>query len=151
VLRAGAASLEGIRAVVQDAVYDAITVTSDAARASPGLASKHYAPRTRVILADREAGFLPRVSALTSGAARVGAIVWSARAKGELAHALQTGVVRLATFAPLPDDAAGYGRAMFGALHDADDAALDALVVERVPDDPTWWAVADRLRRAAEQ
>ena len=62
---------------------------------------------------------------------------------------LARGALSLVTLATLPDDAEGYGRAIFAALHEADEANLDALLVERVPAAPVWWAVADRVRRAA--
>ncbi|MDB5221016.1 MAG: hypothetical protein JWO86_8943 [Myxococcaceae bacterium] len=142
VLRAGATSLEAIRAVVPEVVYDTITFTGDAARASPGLASKHYAPRTRVVLAQAGAGFSAALAEAARDVTRVGIVVWSAEAKRDV------GFTFVAT---LPPDPEGYGRAIFAALHDADAASLDILVIERVPDDPGWWAVADRLRRAAEE
>ena len=152
VLRAGATSLEAIRAVLPDVAYDAVTLTGDAARASPGMASKHYAPRTRVILAEPTAKFLANLSAVASGLSRVGAVVWSAEAKSAVGVTPEPGssLVTLATLAALPDDPEGYAHGIFAALHDADAAALDVLVIERVPDEPAWWAVADRLRRAAE-
>jgi L-threonylcarbamoyladenylate synthase len=153
VLRAGATSLEAIRAVVPDVVYDAITLTGDAARAAPGLASKHYAPRTRVVLAEPATKFLANLSEVARGACRVGAVVWSAEAKREVGVTFGAGsaLVTLATLAALPDDPEGYAHDIFAALHDADAAALDVLIIERVPDSPAWWAVADRLRRAAEK
>jgi L-threonylcarbamoyladenylate synthase len=151
VLRAGAAGLDDIRAIVPSVTYETITVTGDAARASPGLASKHYAPRTRVVLGPRRAGFLERLTAVAASAPRLGAVVWSEEAKRDVGSALRGGALSLAAFAALPDEVEGYGRAIFAALHDADEANLDALVVERVPDEPSWWAVADRVRRAAEE
>ncbi|MDB5212581.1 MAG: hypothetical protein JWO86_508 [Myxococcaceae bacterium] len=150
VLRAGATSLEAIRTVVPEVVYDMITLTGDAARASPGLASKHYAPRTRVVLADAGARFSTSLSAAARGVARVGAVVWSAEAKRDTG-AGSASPFTLASVAMLPADPDGYAHSIFAALHDADEASLDVLVIERVPDEPGWWAVADRLRRAAEE
>ena len=152
VLRAGAASLEAIRAVVPEVLYDAISLTGDAARASPGLAAKHYAPRTRVVLVDSGPGVAKRVltAASASPPPRLGAIVWSEGARLEFEAAHRDGRLALASFTTLPADAAAYAQAIFAALHDADAAGLDALFVERVPESPEWWAVADRLRRAAE-
>jgi L-threonylcarbamoyladenylate synthase len=149
VLRAGATSLEALRAVLPDVAYDAVTVAGDAPRASPGLASRHYAPRTRVVLAPSGAEVAEAARAAASaGSGRVGAIVWSDAARASLAAAASAGLA-LATSAALPADAEGYARGLFAALHDADAAGLDALVIEAVPDAPAWWAVADRLRRAA--
>ncbi len=154
VLRAGAASLEAIRAVVPEVVYDAITMTGDAARASPGLAAKHYAPRTRVVLVDSGEAVGIHLLGFQGTAAgrpsRLGAIVWSELARTTLEASVRDGRVVLASFAALAPAAPAYGQAIFAALHDADAAGLDVLFIERVPEAPEWWAVADRLRRAAE-
>ncbi len=153
-LRAGAASLEAIRAVLPELVYDTISLTGDAARASPGLAAKHYAPRTRVVLVESGESVAAAVTAFSATPPlphpRLGVIVWSEGARVELEAALRGGTLSLTTFTTLPPDAAAYAHAIFAALHDADAAGLDALFLERVPESPEWWAVADRLRRAAE-
>ena len=156
VLRAGAAGLEAIRAIVPDVIYEAISLTGDAARASPGLAAKHYAPRTRVVLVDAGAAVLSALRGLASTSSsarpahRLGAIVWSEAARSELEATVSGGGISLTTLTVLPAEASGYAQAIFAALHDADAAGLHALVIERVPVGPGWWAVADRLRRAAE-
>ncbi len=144
VLRAGATSLEALRAVAPAIAYDAalLTVVGDAARASPGLASRHYAPRTRVILAGR--GSAARDAVGAAAVARVGVIAWSEEARHALAG------LALTSLRLLPADAGGYAHGLFAALHEADALQLDALIVEAVPDAPAWWAVADRLRRASE-
>jgi L-threonylcarbamoyladenylate synthase len=49
----------------------------------------------------------------------------------------------------LPDDAVAYARALYRTLHDLDDAGVRAIVVQAVPEDPSWWAVADRLARGS--
>ena len=143
VLRAGATSLEQLRAVVPEMTYDAdqLTIPGDQARASPGLASRHYAPNTRLVLADRGAG----VASAASSRLRVGVIMWS----DEAAAALEAAGPSLAFSISLPADAEGYARGLFAALHAADAASLSLIVVERVPEAPAWWAVADRLQRAA--
>jgi L-threonylcarbamoyladenylate synthase len=155
VLRAGATSLEALRGVIPDVTYDAITMTGDAARASPGLASKHYAPRTRVVLADNGPEFSADLAKIAANARRVGVVVWSAEATTDTAVAFRVassgGALALVTRAVLPGDPEGYAHGIFAALHEADEASLDVLVLERVPDAPAWWAVADRLRRAAEK
>ena len=134
VLRAGALGLEDLRAIVPEAEYDAaLLVAADGdKRASPGLASRHYAPGTRVVIASN-------VTAAVAGlTGRVGGITWSAAPPPGLAFA-----------AKLPHDAAAYASVLFATLHDADALGLDAIVVEDVPDGPAWWAVRDRLTRAA--
>ena len=144
VLRAGATSLESLRAIAPETAYDAagLTVQGDAARASPGLASRHYAPRTRVVLAGHGRAAADAVRAAPG--TRIGVIAWSAAARAALEG------LALASLLVLPADADGYAHGLFAALHEADAHALDALIVEAVPDAPAWWAIADRLRRAAE-
>jgi len=66
----GAASLEAIRTVLPEVLYDAISLTGDAVRASPGLAAKHYAPRTRVVLVDAGSDLSKHVIAAAAVAAR---------------------------------------------------------------------------------
>ncbi len=145
VLRAGATSLEALRAILPAVLYDpgALTIAGEAARASPGLASRHYAPRTRVVLAEPGAAVAAAVFDAALGGRRVGAITWSVEAQSALAG------VPLAHSQVLPADAIRYAHGLFAALHDADGASLDALVIERVPDDAAWWAIADRIERAA--
>jgi len=138
VLRAGATSLERLRGILPDVVYETLTLTDDAPRAAPGLASKHYAPRARVVLVPA-----PSLLEAATAAGRVSVIAWSDAARLALASAPLTHV------ALLPPDATGYAHSLFAALHAADAAAVDLVVIESVPLDPAWWAVADRLRRAA--
>lgn len=143
VLRAGATRLEQLRTVVPEIAYEhGLQVAADSARASPGLASRHYAPRTRVILAEGE-----RVATLAntekeSGIA-VGVITWRKETRDACA------CLRLAHARDLPPDAERYAHELFAALHEADEAALDVLIIERVPDRSEWWAVADRIERAS--
>jgi len=149
VLRAGAASFEALANAAPGLVYETMTVAQDAVRASPGLASKHYAPRARVVLASgAELEHVLRRAA--ESGARVGAVVHGAAAREVVER--RGGSERrpaLASLAVLPSDPAGYAHALFAAFYDADDAKTEVLVVERVPAAPAWFGVADRLRRAA--
>lgn len=49
----------------------------------------------------------------------------------------------------LPADAAGYAQGLYAALRELDARSARRLLVERVPDDPAWVGVRDRLQRAA--
>lgn len=145
VLRPGAVSLEALRAALPTVAWAASTVTeADAKRASPGLAAKHYAPRTRVeLVPGAEVG--SSLSRALGDGVTVAAITWSAPATASV-RALAPRVTRAIS---MPGDAEGYAAALFAALHDADAADVGLLVVEAVPDDAAWWAVRDRLARAA--
>jgi L-threonylcarbamoyladenylate synthase len=48
----------------------------------------------------------------------------------------------------MPADPVGYAHDLYAALREMDRAGADLIVVEALPDDPDWAAVADRLRRA---
>lgn len=99
---------------------------------SPGLLTRHYAPRARVVLASP--GEVAAAQARLAGEGR------------------QVGVLSVGRPVTqgreLPADPGGYARELYGALH-ALDERFDALVVELPPDEPAWEAVHDRLRRAA--
>lgn len=136
-LRPGALSVLELRTVLAELVVEESVVAGEGMRASPGMDARHYAPRARLgVLAPEE--------------------VWAAvellRDEGARLVVLTRGAppasVRGATVVAMPNDAVGYAAALFGALHDADAADADVLLVEAVPDDDDWLAVRDRLRRA---
>lgn len=111
-------------------------VDEDQARASPGLAARHYSPSGRVELLDR-----PRLIAATSGEPRpVGAILRGA--PGPLALA-QVHVLEL------PDEPREYARLLYAALHTLDELGCARILIESPPNEPAWIAVQDRLARAA--
>jgi L-threonylcarbamoyladenylate synthase len=50
----------------------------------------------------------------------------------------------------LPASPPDYARALYATLHELDDSRVDSIVIERVPEDEAWLAIADRLARASE-
>jgi L-threonylcarbamoyladenylate synthase len=150
VLRPGAVGLEALRAVVPEigATGDGArgsveTAPADAPRASPGMDARHYAPRARLLLARTREDALRVARALASEGSRVGVVTHEAI---DASHAPDRALVRA-----LPGEPAAYARALYETLHDLDDAGVDAVVVQRVPAADAWWAVADRLARAAQR
>lgn len=140
-LRPGTISVPEIEAVIGPvAVARASgalgTGASTAARPSPGMLDKHYAPRARLVLAD---------------ASEAAARVERERADGRQVGAIMIGapVEPSPTVVRLPADALGYAQRLYEALHRLDDAGCEVIVVERVPSSPEWVGVADRLRRAS--
>jgi L-threonylcarbamoyladenylate synthase len=128
--------LEAVLGRVRTAGEVAGEVAGDAARASPGMLDKHYAPRARVFVVSAD-DVAPTVGREVARGHRTGAVV--IRADASEAAATVT----------MPNDAAGYASKLYDALHSLDDANSDVIVVERVPVAPEWLGVADRLRRAA--
>lgn len=138
ILRPGMIGAEALAAVVgpvQRPDLDAIAAGTP--RSSPGLDRRHYAPRARLSLAPSSDLAAEAARGMAEGL-RVGALVHTPVALPPGVH-----VVRLA------DQAAGYARGLYDALHgfDADGCAL--VVVEALPDDAAWDGVRDRLARAA--
>jgi L-threonylcarbamoyladenylate synthase len=104
--------------------------------ASPGTRHRHYQPACRVELARAGAG--PDLACrLASGGDRVGLI-----ARGQAPE----GVLEVARFATAEQLAA----ILYGALRDAELAAVDVVVVEEVEEVGIGRALMDRLRRAAD-
>ena len=146
VLRLGAASLAALRRAAPGLRVRADDAAAEAARASPGMDARHYAPRARMMMASsRDAAVsLARELVDATGEARgvsVGLVVHepvSAREAEGLA------------LRRLPSEPSEYARRLYGTLHDLDDAGARVIVVQAVPrDDEAWWAVADRLERGS--
>lgn len=138
-LRPGTITLGQIESVVGP-VRIASKAADGAARSSPGMMDRHYAPRARLALADphdvRSVIDRERVTAT-----RIGALVRSALVPDR-------GNVRCIT---MPAEAGAYAAQLYMALHTLDDAGCDAIIVERVPTSSEWLGVRDRLERAAQK
>jgi L-threonylcarbamoyladenylate synthase len=134
-LRPGAVSRSQLRDIVGE-VADA----DAAAPRAPGRDRSHYAPGTTL------------------------AVVKAAQLRSEVERALAAGgrlAVLARSGAPLVSNQlvwrqlgkrpAEYGRALYAALRELDRAGAARILVEEVPDEEAWAAIADRLRRAATQ
>lgn len=127
VLRPGALDLARLRAHWPGPVL----ATAPGALPVPGSSPRHYAPRTPVLLVERErlaeAGAQDAVLAIAPAPA-----------------GLQAGALR-----ELPDDPTGYGQALYATLRELDQAGHRRLLVQRPPAGDAWLAIANRLERAA--
>jgi L-threonylcarbamoyladenylate synthase len=137
ILRPGAVGVEALRAMEPDIESQASVVSRDQVHLSPGMDARHYAPRARLVLAPtRDAAV--RLAAQRARHERVGLLV-----RGPVeAHAAED--VRV-----LPDEPVAFAASLFAALHSLDDGGTEVIVVEAVPGDEAWCAVADRLTRGA--
>ncbi len=128
------------QAVLLPAQATALATQQAAPRASGTLAS-HYAPRARVALMDTQA---LRIALQTSPLPpRLGVYLRTASLQA-LARALPQAVL-----ADMPRTAPAAARRLFATLRQLDDAGVDAIWVEAVPDGIAWDGVRDRLQRAA--
>lgn len=134
-LRPGTISLSELEAVL-GRVERVGTIAGEAPRPAPGMLEKHYAPRARVRIVD---------------GLDVAAAVDRERSEGQHVGALVMGgaVQSSATTVRLPRDARAYASALYGSLHELDDAGCDIIIVEEVPEGPEWLGVRDRLERAS--
>jgi L-threonylcarbamoyladenylate synthase len=133
-LRPGAISPEAIAAVI------GLMPLAPGATAAPrvsGTLAAHYAPSTdmKIVARDRLLDFL-------------NAYRHSGRHCGVLAHSQPPHAGMPHAWRLLPADPAGYARELYAALRELDEARVDLIVVEAIPDTPDWAAVADRLSRA---
>ncbi len=127
-LRPGALGLRALREVTGPITLPADQVTDGAARLSPGMSRRHYAPRAKVVLTQD----VDRVDGLAGPV-------------GVLAYDADEGPYREV----LPADPRGYAADLYAALHRLDDAGVRTVIVQAVPESEEWLAVRDRLRRAA--
>jgi L-threonylcarbamoyladenylate synthase len=140
VLRPGAVSMAALRRVVPTVEVGAAKLRGEETRASPGMQERHYAPRARLVFGGTVEQSASLALELAGKGERVGLLVRASPTRGVPEEV----IVRV-----LPEDPEGYARDLYGALHGLDDRGVSVIVVERVPADEAWWAVADRLERGA--
>lgn len=136
-LRPGGISLEELAAVA-GRVEVATGVIEEGPRASPGMAARHYAPQGAVTLAEPEA--LSAALSRFPANARVGAVVRTLLPPPADARIVQ--------WERLGDDPRAFARSLYSALHRIDAAGATHVLLERLPADGAWRAVADRVQRA---
>lgn len=107
---------------------------------SPGLLSKHYAPRARLlVLAWVDEADLQR---------QLAAVPISTQGLHVVAHThIPTGA-SLDSVSVIPHDPEAFARALYAELHRCDAANARTIVVEAVPGHPEWEGILDRLNRA---
>ena len=132
VLRPGPLGLAELRRVVAELAEPSGEMEAHLPRPSPGMDTRHYAPKARL---EEVEGAELAVRARSYRGLRLGALVRGA-------WELEALVCRM------PLDAHGYGQALFASLHALDDAGVEVVLVEAIPAEAAWWAIADRLTRA---
>jgi L-threonylcarbamoyladenylate synthase len=139
VLRPGSISIDELRAVLGEVRVGGDEAGGDAARPSPGMLDRHYAPAALVRLFDRGS----RQAALAEAARDAN----EGRRTGVLAFA--PAAVSGAQVVEMPGDAKAYAARLYAALHELDAAGCETIWIERVPESAEWAGIRDRLKRAA--
>ncbi len=137
VLRPGGVSAAALASVIGP--VETVDVALDAGqRTSPGMLSRHYAPRGKTRLVAGAA--LPEALAALAAGARIGVVVRELPAPADR---------RLVAWKQLGSSPEVYARGLYAALHAMDEAGATDVLIESVPEGPAWAAVRDRLRRAS--
>lgn len=125
-LRPGALGLRVLRDVVGTIALPEAATEDGAARNSPGMSRRHYAPRARTLLR-RD------VRDIEGLAGPVGTLTYEGSDGTEVLSA----------------DPREYAADLYAALHRLDDAGYATIVIQEPPATEDWLAVRDRLSRAA--
>jgi L-threonylcarbamoyladenylate synthase len=137
---ASLAAALGSDSLAQPARPDGANSTGSELR-SPGLLQKHYAPKAKLVLrAWRD---------LTDLHAQLAAFPVPPSKIHLIAHSHIPSGAGLGEVSVIPHDAEAFARAIYAELHRCDEAGAELIVVEALPDEPEWRAIADRLTRAA--
>lgn len=147
-LRPGQVTLARLQAVLGDVRVPEATDDGASAARAPGRQARHYAPRAPLRLVGH--ADLGARAAVDPSAVVIGR-------RADLAAAglpattpwWETGTVPADRRLGLADDADGFARHLYAALHAADASGASAVLMIRPPADPAWSAVSDRLHRAA--
>jgi L-threonylcarbamoyladenylate synthase len=141
-LRPGAISADDLAPVIGAVDRPAANPAGQAPRLAPGMMERHYAPRAVVRLYDpSDPRDVEQVRRLVREEVGRGGRV------GMLARE-QSAAFGAHDVVMMPQTPGAYARQLYATLHDLDDAGCTLIVVERVPADRAWAAVADRLERA---
>ncbi len=126
-LRAGAVSLEELRSVVPET--EIFRSDEDAEIRSPGLRHKHYSPRARVVIIDKDSS------------------IEDASAAAYIGIDLPNGAFNLLKICTTPED---YAHAMFEFFRECDRSGIGVIYCQSVAEHGIGTAIMDRLRRASE-
>lgn len=139
VLRPGALPLAALREVLGE---DGIEFGDQPAPAPrvPGALASHYAPATMLEIHTIET-LATRAEALLAQGLRVAVLRRNLGLRGRPLPPLPQFL--------LPARPEAYARGLYARLRELDRFAFDRLLVEAPPDEEAWWAVNDRLARAA--
>jgi len=146
ILRPGGVTLEELRGILGE-VRLLGSSALEAAKRSPGMRYRHYAPRARVLLIER--GMAEAVLERLSDQ-RVGVLVQREFPSPLLSPLPPTGVGTGVRVIQMPQSLRSYARRLFAVLRELDAQGVDVIVVEKIEERGLGRAIMDRLRRAAQ-
>lgn len=140
-LRPGSIGIPELERVLGQPVGSPGAVSAETPRPSPGMLTRHYAPRARVLLLEpgERASQLARAVEEAAAGAIIGAILLD---QGPGVEGIDHPIV-------LPSDPGIYAAGLYAALHQLDDLGCDLIIIEAVPGSAAWAGIRDRLQRAS--
>ena len=143
ILRPGLVTRNQLQAVIGNVVVSDPSHSHSACdpMPSPGMLPVHYAPKAKLVCcaADNQS----TLNQLLENKKRIGWLRLRASAIESNRDSNNLKII------DMPEGAAAYSAQLYAALHELDDANVDCILVDLPPNDDTWLAVHDRLRRAA--
>jgi L-threonylcarbamoyladenylate synthase len=138
-LRPGLLSTKELEPVLKVPLQTLRELAGAAARPSPGMLNRHYAPRAALKLYRQHETDRALQLASTAKAEKriVGALLLSSL-DAPLTHPIA-----------MPAEPRSYARVLYASLHSLDALACDLILVECPPESPSWDGIRDRLQRAA--
>jgi len=141
ILRPGMIHSESLAAVSGGVTSDKWQVIGKNTLRSPGLMTKHYSPKAKLLILNWKDGEALKVQLVTRHLSPVTCHV--------IAHTVIPAGFGAANVSVIPHDAEAVARALYAELHRCDAAGAESIVVEAPPETPEWSGITDRLRRAA--
>ncbi len=122
---------------ITEILHTSVTVPQKTAIRAPGMLKMHYAPTTPTVMSASDK-IQQQIEKLLEQGKRVGV----------LAHCQFTLGHNNSCLLQMPIEADDYGQALYAALRKLDRMQLDVILVEQLPEDDSWLAVNDRLKKA---
>jgi L-threonylcarbamoyladenylate synthase len=139
-LRPGMISLQSFQALMGAGAVE-IAAGATGIKRSPGLWRRHYSPNARLVVLGWRAGADLAAQLSSLGAPLEGTYV--------LAHSRVPPRAGFGGVVVIPRQPEACARVLYAELHRCDEAGAQWIVVEALPNDEQWRAIADRLQRAA--
>ncbi len=133
ILRPGRITRSQLKAVLKTD----IGLSSQTKIRAPGMMAVHYAPNTMALLCPAET-LISMIDELCAEGKQIGVLAFST----EIANLPCLNILQL------PDQAEHYEAALYSAMRELDNLALDSILIEQPPNNEAWAAVNDRLEKA---
>lgn len=141
ILRPGMITAADITQILKQSVVK--TAETKALPRAPGSHHLHYAPQTQTHLLDT-VSMIAWLSTVKSDASFV--VIAHSHALKTVLSATSNNAIH---FIAMAEDAKTYAHDLYDTLRNQDHMGYQAIMIEAVPDEPAWFAIADRISKAS--